>query len=418
MGCSTVIVGKDVSETGLVLVAHNEDDYGRYVVYHGILPESSPDLSDPEQAFLPAEEGLAKIPQAAHTFRAYWSEVVAPNGGASTSDMFYNQNGVLVTSNSGQFSKPDPKDPDLVKEGGIAYNLRRAIGERAKSARHGVQIALSLLAEWGYALPGRSYTIADKDEAWNVQAVRGHYYAAARVPDRGVMTMPNHITIHNLKEFPVSLAMDPRNPKVPMDADFSEGAILYPADLVENAIHHGWYVPRQPGNFDDFDYGFVYQAPGYWKIDGNTCRQAREMQVVMGLERPKYPPDPLAKLHGDTNPRLYPFCVYPDKPVSIEQLGIILSSHFEAFPENKVELGPGASPHLHNGIILCYGDTSEAFIARFAEIAEQTTIYTAFGRSCQLPFIALHPLNGVPEGLNLIADPARTMHDHLLSLRQ
>ena len=397
----------------MVLVAHNEDEYGRFVVFHGLLPERDWDLTDPEQACLPAEDGLAAVPQAAHTYRAYWVENVCPEHGSSSSDTFYNQNGVLVTSNSGRLSKPDPKDPSLVKDGGIAYNLRRAIGERAESARHGVQVALSLLAEWGYASPARNYTIADKEEAWNIQVVWGHHYAAARIPDNGVMTLPNHLTIHNLKEFPVSIALDPRHPQVPMDADFSKGAILYPADLIENAIRSGWYQPRTPGNFDDFDYAHAYQASEFWKGDDSIHRHAREMQVILGKEKPECPPDPLADLHGDTDKNLYPFCVYPEKPVTVEQLAVILCSHFESIPERKTELGPGKSPHVRWGLIVCYGNATESYIVRMAEKPEQTTFYTAFGRSCHQPFMALHPLCGIPETLDPMADPEQTMRDHL-----
>ena len=68
MSCTTIAAGKNASETGLVLIAHNEDNFGRCAVYRGFLPETDHDLNDPEQAFLPAEDGLAKIPQVpAHT---------------------------------------------------------------------------------------------------------------------------------------------------------------------------------------------------------------------------------------------------------------------------------------------------------------------------------------------------------------
>ena len=169
LSCTTILCGKKITETGLVIAAHNEDERGRYVLYRGMLPERDWNLNDPAEAFLPAEKGLAAIPQVEHTCRSYWVEHVNPKGGESNSDMFLNEYGVLFTSNAGQNSKPDPEDPKLVKDGGIGYNVRRAVGERATSARHGVEIALRLLAEWGYEDRGRNFTIADKDEAWNIQ---------------------------------------------------------------------------------------------------------------------------------------------------------------------------------------------------------------------------------------------------------
>ena len=414
MSCTTIAAGKNASETGFVLTAHNEDNSGRCAVYRGMLPEQDHDLSDPEQAYLPSEEGTAKIPQAPHTFAAYWVENIYPEHGASSSDMFLNRNGVLVTSNSGQESKPDPSDPDLVKEGGILYNLRRAVGERAKSARHGVQTALELLAEWGYAAGGRIYTIADKDEVWCVQTVRGHYYAAARIPDDAVMVMPNHLTIHRLTEFPVSLALDPRHPEIPMDADFSKGAILWPADLIDNAVKNGWYAPRGADPSEDFDFAFVYQAEKCRKVPYNTNRHIRGSQIILGDPCYECPRDPLAEAHRDPDPRYFPLCVFPEKPVTMEQLREILCSHFEAFPDIKTELGPGGSPHLRRGVILCYGNSTDTTIAQFGQRPEKITLWTAFGRSCHLPLIPLHPLNGIPGILEPMEDPSERLREHLL----
>ena len=415
MSCTTILAGKKITETGLVLAAHNEDERGRYVLYRGMLPERDWDLNDPEQAVLPAEEGLARIPQVGHTWRSYWVEHVNQNGGESNGDMFFNQHGVLFTSNAAQASKPDPNDPALVKEGGLAYNVRRAVGERAKSARHGVQIVLSLLAEWGYAPGGRNYTIADKDEAWNIQAVRGFYYAAARVPDDAVMVLSNHLTIHSLTEFPVSLALDPKDPQIPMDMDFSEGAVLYPADLVTHAIEEGWYTPSVPGKTEDFDYAFIYQSSGSWKTTYNTNRHLHGMRLLMNDPNLQCPRDPLAELHHDPDTNFYPFCIRPKHPVRIEDIAEVLCSHAVLSPDARASLGPGRSPHLRRGLILCYGNSTETTIAQFAAQNEQTTIWTAFGRSCHQPFVPLHPLNGIPDLLEPMQDAADAIQRHFQS---
>lgn len=414
MSCTTILAGKKITETGLVMAAHNEDERGRYVVYRCILPENEWDLSDPAQTFMPAEAGLASVPQVDHTLRSYWVEHVHPKGGEANSDMFYNEHGVLFTSNAGQDTKPDPNDPKLVKDGGIAYNIRRAVGERATSARHGVQIALSLIAEWGYSPRGRSYTIADKNEAWNIQTVRGFYYAAGRVPDDAVMVMSNHLTIHDLKEFPVSLPLDPKNPQVPMDSDFSRGTILYPADLITNAIDNGWYKPSQSGSYDDFDFAWVYQEANCWKQTYNTNRHLHGMRIIMDDPDLQCSTDPLAEMHHDPNKNYYPFCIYPKEPVTLEKLAEVLCSHTALTEDAKVALGPGKSPHLRRGQILCYGNSAETTITQFAEQNEQTTLWTTLGRSCHQPFIPLHPLNGIPEALEPTAEPTKAIQEHFV----
>lgn len=414
MSCTTILAGKNITETGLVLAAHNEDERGRYVVYRAILPERDWDLNDPAQAFLPAEKGLASVPQVNHTLRSYWVEHVNPGGGEPNADMFYNDHGVLFTSNAAQNSKPDPNDPSLVKDGGIAYNIRRAVGERATSARHGVEIALRLLAEWGYAPRGRNYTIADKDEAWNIQTIRGFYYAAARVPDNGVMVLSNHLIIHSLTEFPVSLALDPKDPRIPMEEDFSKGAILYPADLITHAIEEGWYKPAIPGSYDDFDYAFVYQSEESWKQTYNTNRHLLGMRIIMDDPDLQCPPDPFAEVHHDPDPNFYPFCIYPEKPVTIEKMADVLCCHTAYTPDAKAALGPGKTPHLRRGQVLCYGNSTETTLIQFADRNEKTTLWTAFGRSCHQPFIPLHPLNGIPDVLEPSKDPAQAIQEHFV----
>ena len=127
--CFTVLVGKDASETGRVMVTHNEDDGGRAMVDHGYVPPKD----WPAGSVLPAEEGRAAIPQVSHTLGYYWSQLKPASGGYSNADAFYNDAGVLIVSNSNASSKVDTSDESRVTDGGIEYNLRRVLAERAKA---------------------------------------------------------------------------------------------------------------------------------------------------------------------------------------------------------------------------------------------------------------------------------------------
>ena len=162
MNCMTVIVGKAVSACGRVLVAHNEDDPGHVIVRHAIVPAA--DHASGE--LIPAEKGLARIPQVPHTLGYYWVEYVKDEGGVTAADAYLNECGVVITSNSMGWSKEADDDPNVVKDGGIGYVLRRALAERAHTAREGAHVLMALIDEWGYAPSGRAYTIADKNEAF------------------------------------------------------------------------------------------------------------------------------------------------------------------------------------------------------------------------------------------------------------
>ena len=89
MNCMTVIVGKAVSASGRVLVAHNEDDPGHVIVRHAIVPAA--DHASGE--LIPAEKGLARIPQVPHTLGYYWVEYVEDEGGVTAADAYLNECG-------------------------------------------------------------------------------------------------------------------------------------------------------------------------------------------------------------------------------------------------------------------------------------------------------------------------------------
>ena len=193
--CTTILVGKDASESGCVMVAHNEDDGGPLAVRHGVV-----EARDwPAGSVLPAEKGRAAIPQAAHTLKFYWSEVKSPSGGPSNADAFYNERGVYVVSNGAGPSREDAGS-DLA-EGGVEYNLRRVVAERATSARHAVELITNLVSRYGYVPSGRIYSVADRDEAWTVQIAHGRgRFVALRVPDDEIAVVPNCFTAPGFAE--------------------------------------------------------------------------------------------------------------------------------------------------------------------------------------------------------------------------
>ena len=191
MNCMTLIAGRAASATGHVLVGHNEDDGGHIVVRHGYVPPRDWAAG----AAMPAEKGCAAIPQAAHTLGYYWVEYRKDETGLSNADGFVNECGVVITSNSMGTSRESADNAACVKDGGIAYNLRRALAERAQTARDGARILMELVDEWGYAPSGRAYTIADQSEAFMFQLARGRHYMGARVPDDAIAVMPNHFNL-------------------------------------------------------------------------------------------------------------------------------------------------------------------------------------------------------------------------------
>ena len=91
--CSTIIVGKNASATGKVLMAHNEDDMNCLVQTHVV-----PRKTHPDGETIVYKDGPAVIPQVKETCKYTWSEFRSPNG-ESFADGFANEHGVVVVSN-------------------------------------------------------------------------------------------------------------------------------------------------------------------------------------------------------------------------------------------------------------------------------------------------------------------------------
>lgn len=373
--CTTILVGKDMSTTGYVIVGHNEDDGGRAMVEHGYVPPK-----DWKTGYLlPAEDGRAAIPQVSHTYGFWWGQVKPASGGFSNADGFLNDNGVFCVSNSCANSKIDTKDPSRLTDGGIEYNLRRVVAERATSARHGVQIIIEMVETYGYAPSGRAYTVADADEAWMVQIFSGKHYVALRCPDDEVVVFPNHYTVHDL-------------------SDYDEANIMYSDGLIRYAKQNGFYEEVD----GKFDFAKSFQAPGTYKSAGNTYRQEHGMSMILGKE---------------WDEDYYPFSVKPSIKISPEAVMEILSTHYEGTYDDPAYLRaeiPGGAPHDTTLRRICTGTTVESTVCQFDAKPLYTTLWTAFGRPCELPFIPLHPLAGVPKELDQLKDPASALESHLL----
>ncbi len=372
--CTTVVIGKDASSTGRVIVGHNEDDGGRLVNRHGYVP---PCDHDPGET-LPAEEGRAKIQQVRHTQGFYWSEIKSAAGGLSTADSFYNDCGVLIVSDS--CADPEKNfDNSCLNEGGIGYNLRRIVAERAINARDGLKIAATLLDHYGYASGGRCYTIADADEAWMLQILGGHSYAARRVGDNEAALIPNYYTIHEV------------------DPEDHENFLLSP-DVAELALKSS---DTEKGTFD---FARDCQSESKRLSAGNRFRSSGGYSILM--RSPFFS-------EGD-----YPFAVIPPQRISRQQVMEVLRCHYEGTPldpaSERMKFSGGA-PHDTSIRRICTGTTIESFIMVFGDRPEKSVMWLSLGRPCELPYFPFHPAFGVPTTFDALGvDATKKLRDHLL----
>ena len=168
-----------------------------------------------------------KIPQAPHTSRfisvnySYYKGVPAPitNGGL-------NEHGVAVrdiwSTSRAELIEMTPK----TQTGPNYSDLARLVLERAKTAKEGVVLIGSLIAEYGESsYGGNSHLIADANEAWVVIQFSGGQglWAAERLGSKSIrVSRPGYI-----ENIPVD---DPGNKN-----------FLYSPNLVSFCKEKGWY---------------------------------------------------------------------------------------------------------------------------------------------------------------------------------
>ena len=168
--------------------------------------------------------------------------------------------------------------------------LRRLVIQRAKTSREGVQIAGSLLDQFGYRDSGRTLVIADSNEAWLLSMVRGKHWLAQRVPDDEVALLPN---VHIISE---------------VDLNDTDNFIGSP-DIIDYAVKRGWY---DLSSGKPFSFRAAYNSS---VEDGRAVRQWRGQCLATGQE---------IELEGAEQ---FSFSVKPDRKFTVRDVISVLRYH-------------------------------------------------------------------------------------------
>ncbi len=349
--CFSVLVGKDASVDGTLLYGHNDDDGFQLVNYY-----VEPRKNYPEGAQLTLQHG-GKIPQVATTNKFFWMEVP----GMEVSDSFMNEYGVTIGSN---FCGSKETEMDIT-DGGILYDLRLIMAQRAKTAREAIEIAGSLIEQLGYRGSGRSYCISDREEAWVFSAVKGRRWAAARVPDDEVMILPNY--------YPIA------------EMDLEDNAnYLGSADLISYAVKRGWYKPIKNKKFN---FRRAYASRGALSNSGNTGRAWSAYSIL----------DEDFKRTDN-----FPFSFKPKKKVTKQKLMELLAGHSQGMQGmDKTKSCTIGNPYELNEGMICNGGTVYSFVVEsrpWMPVEIGTLMWLAPRRCDVQPFIPWYcGVTSVPE---------------------
>lgn len=362
--CSTVVVGKNVSATGEIIVGHNEDNDLRIVMSQYWVPAADHKSGE----MITYEPAAAKIPQVAHTYGYYWTQTLHP-AGYSFSDGFVNEHGVAIVSNNCNetFEEENP-----VVDGGVGYGIRRLMAERAKTAREAVDVAIGLVTKYGYTSGGRTYTVADRNEAWQIMLLKGHRYIARKVQDDEVTYIANAFSLD----------------KIDVDA---KDVIMSP-DLIDHAVKTGKYKPAKAGDASDFSFRESYQPVSRRAADWNKDRAQTAWEMLMGKET--------------EDQEAFPYSIRPAKKLGVADVQAILSGHWKR--EERT------SGFFHQSMRdICNVGTFESVVYEMKADPLLTRGWKTSGRPCETPYVPFFPLAKPAEAQAFMApDVATAEHFH------
>ena len=316
MACTTILVGKAASYDGSTMIARNDDSGSghftakKFTVIH---PEELPKTyrSVLSHVEIPLPEGALRftaMPNAVEG-KGIWaaSGVNAANVGMTATETITSNPRVLgadplveyIPAKDGQ-----PEVPGGIGEEDIVYLVLPYI----HTAREGVLQLGKLLEKYGtYEMNGIAFQ--DVHEIWWLETIGGHHWIAKRVPDDAYVVMPNQLGID---QFDLEDALGTKKNHL-CSADLDDFIENNHLDLSWNGVLN----PRDAfGSHDDSDH--VYNTPRAWFMLRYLNPHSKKWDGP----------------NADYTPRSddLPWCMVPEKKITVEDVKYVLSSHFQGTP--------------------------------------------------------------------------------------
>ena len=309
MACTNFLVGKAASVDGSTMVSYAADSYALYGFLH-----HSPAADYAEGAVREVKDWdtgkpLCTIPQVAHTYNV-------------VGNMNEHQLTIGETTWGGR--------AELETGEGIDYGSLIYIAlERCKTAREAIKCMTDLVAEYGYASSGETFSIADPNEVWLMELIgkgkveKGAVWVAQRIPDDCIAAHANQarFTTINFK--------DKEN-------------WMWSKDVVTFARNQGYFE----GKDKDFNFQEAY-AP--YDFSGLYVCEARVWSFFRKFsgDMDKYFDFASGKTFVETGGKYagerMPLYIKPNHKVSAQELKNCMRDQYEGTPLDITQ-GPDAGP--------------------------------------------------------------------------
>lgn len=316
MACTTILVGKKASYDGSTMIARNDDSPSgkftpkKYVVVHpdeqprkyiSVLSHVEIDLPDNPMRY-------TAVPNALEGDGIWAASGVNEANVAMTATETITSNPRVLGADPLVVYQPASDGQEEVKGGIGEEDIVCLVLPYIRSAREGVKRLGSLLEQYGtYEMNGIAFQ--DAEEIWWLETIGGHHWMARKVPDDVYVIMPNQLGID---QFNLEDAFSEQKEYM-CSADLKDFIEKYHLNLAMDGVLN----PRDAfGSHDDSDH--VYNTPRAWYM--GRCLNPRTWR----WDGPAADFTP----YSDN----IPWCMVPEKKVTVEDVKYVLSSHFQGTP--------------------------------------------------------------------------------------
>lgn len=316
MACTTILVGKNASYDGSTMIARNDDSGAgnytpkKYVIvdpkdqpgtYTTVLTHCTVQLPDNPMRY-------SAVPNAVEG-KGIWAAcgVNEKNVGMTATETITSNERVLGADPLVEYAPAAAGTQE--KAGGLGEeDFVVVVLPYISSAREGVLRLGSLLEQYG-TNEMNGIAFSDKDEIWWMETIGGHHWMARRVPDNCYVVMPNQL---GLDSFDLEDALG-EGKNYLCSKDLREFISENHLDLSLDGVLN----PRDAfGSHDDADH--VYNTPRAWYM----LRYFNPHTCVWDGPDAEYTP-----MSDDL-----PWCMVPEKKITVEDVKYILSSHYQGTP--------------------------------------------------------------------------------------
>lgn len=316
MACTTILVGKKASYDGSTMIARNDDSPSgrftpkKYVVVHpdeqprkyiSVLSHVEIDLPDNPMRY-------TAVPNALEGDGICAASGVNEANVAMTATETITSNPRVLGADPLVVYQPAKDGQEEIKGGIGEEDIVCLVLPYIHSAREGVKRLGSLLEQYGtYEMNGIAFQ--DAEEIWWLETIGGHHWMARKVPDDVYVIMPNQLGID---QFNLEDAFSEQKEYM-CSADLKDFIEKYHLNLAMDGVLN----PRDAfGSHDDSDH--VYNTPRAWYM--GRCLNPRTWR----WDGPAADFTP----YSDN----IPWCMVPERKVTVEDVKYVLSSHFQGTP--------------------------------------------------------------------------------------